>query len=249
MSEILIRHVISCDPAVADLIRDLADALRAGRGVAPAAAGENLAAGDDLPRENSGLLTKARDGKPADAAGVVSDVSSLTRPSAPQAPEGVFLPKSGGRIWTDERKDWLRANFIAGVSYDTLIDGLNRFPGLPITSMKAVKNACFKFKIKRRVPVLPSVVQQVTIPAGAVWPIAAPPDLSVLAEKFNTKFRQDAKKLDPNGVMTVTKPQARAWAAERGLCNGVDGVLDLAAVNAKRVQLGMPKFEIAGGRP
>jgi hypothetical protein len=229
MSEILIRHVISCDPAVADLIRDLADALRAGRGVAPAAAGENLAAGDDLPRENSGLLTKARDGKPADAAGVVSDVSSLTRPSAPQAPEGVFLPKSGGRIWTDERKDWLRANFIAGVSYDTL-------------------NACFKFKIKRRVPVLPSVVQQVTIPAGAVWPIAAPPDLSVLAEKFNTKFRQDAKKLDPNSVMTVTKPQARAWAAERGLCNGVDGVLDLAAVNAKRVQLGMPKFEIAGGR-
>lgn len=38
----------------------------------------------------------------------------------------------------------------------------------------------------------------------------------------------------------------RAWAAERGLCNGNEK-LDITRVNAKRVQLGLPQFVVLAG--
>lgn len=48
----------------------------------------------------------------------------------------------------------------------------------------------------------------------------------------------------PTDVTLATYSAVFAWAGERGLASARDG-MDLGAVNRKRVQLGLPPFEIA----
>jgi hypothetical protein len=184
----------------------------------------------DSPRSRSPAVDEAAAGEVKSAA-PPPDLPPARVVTAPAVFSGV--PKGrrpGETVWTEARKQQMRQLRQCGVTFGEVKDALNALPGAEIASANAVSVAFRKFFGGGAEPVQ---VKAAPVPAA---PMQAAPQVAPV---------RVAKPVMPAGPLKVTPGQARAWAAERGLCNGAEK-LDIEKVNTKRSALGVPVFELVG---
>lgn len=157
--------------------------------------------------------------------------SEVPAPDVPLAAgESPALPLE---VWTPERVALLRRDWPAGVPVDALETALNALPGQRVKRDRiAIKAAYLGVKRPKAAPVpAVPVAQSAPLAAAPVPPAPAPtPAIGPFG-------------MDEHGFERVPYATAYAWAGQRGLASVTHG-MELAAVNRKRQELGLPPFRI-----
>jgi hypothetical protein len=142
-----------------------------------------------------------------------------------QLPEPPAEPKKPApvaeKVWTRARDQALSNMREAKKDWPEILVVLNRLPGTSIITEHAIQVHYWKL---RKNGTLPKPVSLKDIEKAA-----APTPVPISGQK---------------DVERMTLPEARQWAAGRGLCNGYDGAFNLAEVNAKRTHLGLAQIEL-----
>jgi hypothetical protein len=127
-------------------------------------------------------------------------------------------------VWTDQRIAYLKRAFPADTRLETMLDALNAMPGEKISGTHAVGVKAAKLQLRR----------------GGMQ---SAPQASVM---YGLRERAPGAGRELSALTDYET--ARQWASQRGLCNGIDGVLDVDAVNERRKSLGLPPFVIEDKR-
>lgn len=183
-------------------------------------------------------------------------VSSLPSPET-EKPPAVFLDEAAAqaeekhcRTWTVERDIELTQMKACGQTWNKIYVAMNALQGDAVASGEACAQRYYKL---RNAGALPPVNLPPEAAAPEVKPAAPKAALPVAKAVPTAGLREALRaelpvKLLASGAERMSLPEARAWAAQRGLCNGYDGAFNLAEVNQKRAQLGLQKIELVVGR-
>jgi hypothetical protein len=128
-------------------------------------------------------------------------------------------------VWTEQRVAYLQRAYPADTKLETMLDALNRMPGDKVANMNAISVKAAKLQLRR-------TGMDKTVPQASVM--------------YGLRERAPGARRELSALTDYET--ARQWASQRGLCNGIDGVLDVDAVNQRRKSLGLPPFVIKDKR-
>ncbi|MDD2794380.1 hypothetical protein [Acidocella sp.] len=189
-------------------------------------------------------------------------VSSLNLPPEPKAPAVFSQPgaKHPRDKWSDDRVALLIEMRAEGHDWHTIMSEVNCLAGPPVTTANAVSVKFHKLRLEGILP--PRVLAVAKVPEVVAEPplvVASVPEVVAKAPEPVAPLPPVAPAPAPAPPPAAAKPlsghkirvsidEARAWAAQRGICNGFESDLDMKVVNTKRVALGLPLFELQRGR-
>jgi hypothetical protein len=153
--------------------------------------------------------------------------------------------------WSPERNASLLRMRELGRSYDRILILLNELPGPKITSIAAVSIQYYKLiKLRQLVEAVSKPdLQRTETPADAA-PAAAVPGtatgiLDVSSLNLPPAAPQPGVFSEATPKLVIPYQDARKWACIHGLCNKYSG-LNLKAVNAMRMRIGLQPFVLEG---
>ena len=182
-------------------------------------------------------------------------------PPPPAALDAAPTPPKRVRKWSPERTALLVQQYPGGALIEDILAQVNSLPGPKLCGTYSIKDQVKVLGLHREtrarnptavpaaqpkpaaIPAAPRF--QAMPPAQAIFTrvatvTAKPPEPQRVIPPAEVKARISGRKV------RVSIGEAEAWAAQRGMCNGVGAQLDLDAVNAFRAKIGMPLFELIG---
>ncbi len=159
---------------------------------------------------------------------VAPEASDLAQDAASSPPPA---KRPWKRVWTDARRELLLRHYPAGMQAEDIMDLVNALPGPSITDRHRISVEAGRLGLSRPPGFVPS--RQPSAPTCAVLQVggvaavvAAVEDSAPAAPRFRAA-----------NLMQISD-----WAAQRGIT--VDGPDDVGRANRKRVELGLPQFQL-----
>lgn len=149
-----------------------------------------------------------------------SSAAGAAMPERPAAEVSFAGKRSPSAQYSEAQIATIRRMYLAGATDAQITDSINQMPGArPLRIALSVKLVEMRKKglLAKRADMAPREL----------------------------KISSPAPGANPKGARNATRGWLLQWANQRNMC--ADGVLDLAVVNAKARQLGLPDFVVEGG--
>ena len=258
---LLVTIQLDISPALMRLATMLADAL-AGR-LDPPLPGLSI---DGVVRKGDMDVPSAPPAPIADSAAAPVEPSPAPAPIAPESQpiprELIRSPRrqdvdqetaeasAPGRRWTPERDAIVTRGYPAGRALDALRGEINAMPGPPVNNKLIGIRAAF-LGVKRSGVAAPPAAPAPTPPPPMPTPPMPPPPMPTppppIYRQAPIALAPAANKppADPGTPIFADQATIRGWAGQRGLATAHDP-LDLAVINRKRIEFGLPPFALHG---